>query len=211
MPPGSARSRPARPRRIAPGPTGLPARSQTSTTRLGGASSWVSTRWRSGPCFSQIIYRKRRGMMHKSLYWLRAAARRIVSSRCPQGAIVGLAAGTLLAGGTALAATRPGPSTTSSTTLEVAGSVSANCTQFYANPNYSAQKAPEKNTCELFFYESATSPQVIPSVQITPLGSGVSVISESDPTCSGSGCGLLYKLSSPARITFTATPLGGKL
>jgi hypothetical protein len=186
-------------------------RAQTSTTRLGGADSWMGTPWRSGAYFSQITRRKRRRMMRKLLYWLRAAARRIVSSRCLQGAIVGVATGTLLVGGTALAATPSGPSATSSTTLVVAGSVSANCTQFYANPNYSAQKTPGKNTCELFFYESATSPQVIPSVQITPLGSGVSVISESDPTCSGSGCGLLYKLSSPARIIFTATPLGGKL
>jgi hypothetical protein len=95
--------------------------------------------------------------------------------------------------------------------IQVAGSVSADCTQIYPNPNYSVIKLPgSQTTCELDF--PFTTPHGDPLLIITPIGQGVSVTSETSPVCTGSipgSCGEQYTLSAPGQVVFVADVLGG--
>jgi hypothetical protein len=100
---------------------------------------------------------------------------------------------------------KPGPA---GPVFQVTGSVTADCKQFFANPNYSTQETG--GICELNFPEK--TPSGYPVLIITPIGKGVSVIREDPPVCSATVpgvCTVGYALSSPAQIYFVADVLGG--
>lgn len=100
---------------------------------------------------------------------------------------------------------KPGPA---GPVFQVAGSVTADCKQFFPNPNYSTTESGK--VCELGFPEK--TPSGFPLVIITPIGKNVSVIRQDPPVCTASvpgACSVGYELSTPAQVYFVADVLGG--
>jgi hypothetical protein len=101
----------------------------------------------------------------------------------------------------------PGPA---GPVFQVTGSVTADCKQFFPNPNYSTTAVGGPHpVCELSFPDSTHIPLVI----ISPIGAGVSVTREDPAVCAASipgACTVGYALSSPAQIYFVADVSGGQ-